>query len=166
MEDLYDDVVDINHNWVVNHRLPLVNSFKPRGKYPLALVMPGHETHQDGIIMPKESEAVLLSNYSDYRMRRRYDDHYIQTVIRGRGILDINPKGIPYAFGKHAAIGWRYQVHTWPHPEWPFHDAPVKYPHLIDLMEHIERPGKDSFTDGDWENWKEENKPLIAAASK
>ena len=160
----FTDVVDLNHKWVTEYRIPIVSDYKADYYYPVSLAVPSDREvfHLDTFVFPTEEEVILLSAYKEYRMGTLRSS-YLNNVVR-KDILDIDNGVNTHSFGKSVEFGWRYRKATWEHGAWPFADSELRYPNLIGLLGHIEGESYSNGAGPRWLAWKDENAKLISDA--
>jgi len=110
------ELVDINHPWVVQYRVPVITGIHPRRAAFIATVAaPGDE--RLGSVDIDEDEASLISQYIDVINERYASRHYIERMKRF--IVDVDPGCNTISLVK-SEDGWRYRKMTWDQPIAPF----------------------------------------------
>lgn len=138
VSEKFDDVIDLNHPWVTELRLPIVDGWGAMWSYPVALGLPVDDYNLWDLVVPTEDEAQMLSSYNAMRSTFWYDQWYIDQVVRA-GVLDLDPGVNTMTFGKHAKNGWMYKMRTWETGPWPYFNVEQRYDNLIDLLDRVER---------------------------
>lgn len=154
--ELFSDV-DMNHPWVSQHRLPVLESYNPRFGYIVAVVVPDPEDDLSQLFnldSPTDEDAAVIGSYLEYKIERLgYRSGYRAQMLSRP--LDIDETINTISIIKRKDGSWAYSRATWEQPPAPFFNATYVPKTVVELLDYIERDHSTKGTDAKWTAWKQ-----------
>lgn len=137
------DGIDLEHPWVLMHRIPLAGLYPDRS-YFVSLEVPSEDDPSNlwNAMVPTEAEATILGAYIEYVIDSYgYGEQYLNTVVRPHP-LDSAPGINTRSFIKQVNGTWHYRMFTWRSGPSIFpgisNPLGLTYPNLVDLLDKVE----------------------------
>lgn len=136
-----DGVIDLDHWWVTEYRVPRIDGLYTAWAIPVVLLSATTDptgTTWDNL-EPERADVELLAKYIEYRNQRFYPQ-YVEKM-RTQCAVDIDP-GVNTMTISKKAHSWVYNMATWQYgPPWVpalYGSDNVFHPELIQLLDRIE----------------------------
>jgi hypothetical protein len=155
VKEKFDDV-RLDHPWVEQYRIPVVNSFYPQYYYFATLGFPATEEEfsLDNLEVPTEEDAILMSSYIDYRIASFGFPEYYYNKIRSQK-LDVDSGVNTVSIAKSKDFGWAYKRASYRDGTFPHYGSDKRFETLLELLNFIESFG--GRANPAWEAWKQDH---------
>lgn len=153
------DTVNMDHPWVKQYRLPVLNNIHHHYGFFVTVTVPDEEWEQSEFFMvtaPNDEEAAIIASFLQYTInRQRYYDSFLAKMAEAP--LDIDNVFNTISIIKRKDGSWAYKRLTWQQGHAPFIGAENSKNSVMELLDYIENDCMTNEPNEKWTAWKQEH---------
>lgn len=157
-QELFSDV-DMNHPWVQQHRLPVIEFMNPIYGYLVSVVVPSEDQEKSKFYMltsPTDKDAEVLGSFLEYTKERQ---QYRQGFLLGMEELplDLDNTFNTISIMKRKDGTWAYKRSSWTQGPSPQVGWDKQCNSVIEILDYIENDCMTNQPNEKWTAWKRDH---------
>lgn len=151
--------VTMEHPWVKEYRLPVIDTLWPRHNFFVTVTVPSADEEASDFYMvtaPTDEEAAVIASFMQYTIaRQRYYDSFLNKMAEEE--LDVDNGFNTISIIKRKDGTWAYKRSTWTQGHSPFPGSNLSKNSVMELLDYIENNCMTNEPDAKWTAWKQEH---------
>jgi hypothetical protein len=156
--ELFTDV-DMDHPWVSQYRLPVIEYSSPRFTYVVTVTVPSKELEESRFYMltsPTEEEAKVLASFLEYtKSEMGNSPRFMEEMAKLP--LDLDGTWNTISIMKRKDGTWAYQRNSWTQGPSPQVGWDKQCRSVVEILDYIENDCMTSLPRDKWTAWKQEH---------